>query len=300
MQQTTGFKIIFFVTFLLLSACVSKEPVGSLNSTGTSQARSVEQTVQEKKYDTPVENRIPSCSNPTPEDLQTCQELEQQLLGYTVRIEIEAWIKQPVGPAGSEMYEYKRSAGDGHATVMDGRYLLTHNHFDVPASALADLDSIEFGAVSIYTADGRKVDTEVQPPSLSVTAGDLESLVLDFGMVGGQGYFASLGLPSAQFVSWGEIQLESGAEVAQVDWDGRTAHVKWASVESIVTHDGPPHLILSGGIKQGASGGGVFLNGYHVANNWTLRQYVGGGGDVQSESSTAALNSAELLAAADL
>lgn len=300
MQQTSALRITLLVTLILLSACVSNEPVNRSNSRVASISRSVAQSVQETQFTAPAEDEFPSCSKPALDDVRTCREIERQLLGCTVRLEIEAWIKTPFGPEGSEMFEYRRAAGDGHATVMNGRYLVTHNHFDIPPSMLADLDSIEFGAVSIYAADGRKVDTEVQPPFLSVTAGDPESLVLDFGMVGSKGYFAALGLPSAQFMSWGEIQLESGAEVAQVDWDGRTAHVRWATVESIVTDDGPPYLVLSGGIKQGASGGGVFLNGYHVANNWTLRQYVGGDGDVQSESSTAALNSAELLAAADL
>jgi hypothetical protein len=301
MQQTVGLKIFSLVTMVLLNACVTNDPINEQNSTGSGQARSIEQIAQiaqEPTYDAPVEEVYPSCSRPAPDDAQTCQQIEQQILGYTVRIEIEAWIKHPVGHAG--MFEYRRTIGNGHATIKDGRYLVTHNHFDVPASVLADLDAIEFGAVSIYTADGHKVDSGAQPLSLNVAAGDPESLVLDFGTVGGEGYFAALGLPSAQFVSWGEIQLEPGAEVAQVDWDGSTTNVRWATVESIVTDDGPPRLVLSGGIKQGASGGGVFLNGYHVANNWTLRQYVGVGGDVQGESSTAALNSADLLAAADL
>ena len=300
MQQTSALRITLLVTLILLSACVSNEPVNRSNSSVASISRSVAQTVQETQYTAPVEDGFPSCSKPTPDAVRRCQEFEQQILGCTVRIEIEAWIKTPIGPEGSEMFEYRRAAGDGHATVMNGRYLVTHNHFDIPPSMLADLDSVEFGTVSIYTAGGRKVDTEVKPPSLSVTAGDIESLVLDFGMVGNQGYFAALGLSSAQFVSWGDIHLDPGAEVAKVDWDGRAAHVQWATVESIVTDHGPPHLVLSGGVKQGASGGGVFVNGHHVANNWTLRQHIGEGGEVQSEYSTAALNSAELLAAADL
>jgi NADH:ubiquinone oxidoreductase subunit B-like Fe-S oxidoreductase len=79
--------------------------------------------------------------------------------------------------------------------------------------------------------------------------------------------------------------------VAQVDWDGERAHIDWVVVDKIITQEGTPRLILSNGVLNGASGGGIFWNGYHIANNWSLIEMVGADGTVLGQVTTAALNS---------
>ena len=94
-------------------------------------------------------------------------------------------------------------------------------------------------------------------------------LVLDFKEYSGVGFFDSVGVPSAEFKAWDSLSLQPGMEVAQVDWDGSTAAVNWVKINSIRVVEGVPALELASFVAQGASGGGVFWNGYHIANNWS-------------------------------
>jgi len=61
--------------------------------------------------------------------------------------------------------------------------------------------------------------------------------------------------------------LGVGLEVAQLDWDGRTARVDWVRVDRVLGDGEGTILVLDSCIKVGASGGGVFWNGVHIANN---------------------------------
>ena len=94
-------------------------------------------------------------------------------------------------------------------------------------------------------------------------------LVLDFKEYGGVDFFDSVGVPSADFKAWDSLSLQPGMEVAQVDWDGSTAAVKWVQINGIRAVEGTPVLELTSFVTEGASGGGVFWNGYHIANNWS-------------------------------
>jgi hypothetical protein len=79
----------------------------------------------------------------------SCQEMEQRILSTTLRIEIETWIIYVEGQG------YTTLSSNGHGTVMDGRYLLTHNHFVLPLlELLADDVDGEFATVTLYSADG--------------------------------------------------------------------------------------------------------------------------------------------------
>jgi hypothetical protein len=169
--------------------------------------------------------------------------------------------------------------GNGHGTIQDGRYLVTHNHYSIPLEALKNGLAFAYGAVSFYTSSGEKLAIDISQNSFTVQEGGQETLVFDFGMVNGQGVLAASGLPSAQFTNWSNLALQPGMEVAQVDWDGFMSRIDWVEIKEIITGDGPPRLVLSGGLTPGASGGGVYWNGYHIANNWKYIEAIDGKGN---------------------
>ena len=221
-----------------------------------------------------------SCLVPSKAQVELCAALERSILDSVVRLEVRA----PDGKGGW-------AGGKGHATVMKGRYLVTHNHFSVRLSTFETMENNGAAAVSLYRANGEKILLEAPPTIFKVVAEDSQSLVLDFGTdEEGQGFFEGQGLASADFRTWDDLQVVPGAEVAQVDWDGRMAYVDWVLVEEVLDEGGTPVLVLSDDLLQGASGGGVFWQGYHIANNWKSGEVVDEGGSVVRQFSKAALN----------
>ena len=212
----------------------------------------------------------------------TCETLEQQILASVVRLSVR-------GPAVDDHGQYADSIG--HGTVVAGRFLVTHNHFPVDVAFLEQVPHNGAAAVSLYRASGEKIVLEALPDVFTVVYEDRETLVLDFGTIEDKGFFEAKGLQSARLSTWPEIQLGPGMHVAQVDWDGERAHIDWVAVDKIVTQEGTPRLVLSHGVSRGASGGGVFWNGYHIANNWSLVESIGTNGTVLSQVTVAALNS---------
>ncbi len=95
-----------------------------------------------------------------------------------------------------------------------------------------------------------------------------ETLILDFGGYWGESPFGSDGLVSAKFQDWESLPLRPGLEVAQVDWNGVQAHIDWVTIDEIRLEEGIPTLVLANFVSRGASGGGVFWNGTHIANTW--------------------------------
>jgi hypothetical protein len=211
-----------------------------------------------------------------------CETLEQQILASVVRLRVR-------GPAVDDHTQY--TDGIGHGTVVAGRYLVTHNHFGVDIAFLEQMPHNGSAAVSLYRASGEKIVVEAWPDVFTIVYEDKETLVLDFGTVGDKGFFEANGLQSARLSTWREIRLGPGMHVAQVDWDGERAHIDWVAVNKIVTQEGAPRLVLSNGVSGGASGGGIFWNGYHIANNWSLIETVGADGTVLRQVTIAALNS---------
>jgi hypothetical protein len=151
--------------------------------------------------------------------------------------------------------------------------------------------------VSVYTANGEPLWLEAPVALVSIAAEDAETLVLDFGNYGSEGLFAAFGLSSAEFRSWESLTLHSGQEVAQINWDGKTAHVDWVKVQTVITEHGTPRLEFANFVTPGASGGGVFWNGYHIANTWA-RESVRNvhSGAILRRYSVAALNSSRVVA----
>lgn len=228
----------------------------------------------------------PSCAAPTPEMVAGCRARAGRILASTVRLELIA-AKQD--GRGNELLT-------GHGTVLAGRYVLTHNHYGLTPEEFGDGRLL---SLSIYRADGRLAVKDAPPGSFSVAVVAPETLLLDFGDFSGQGLFSVVGLASAEFASWDGVSLQLGDEVAQIDWDGSTAHVVWARVTAVDTKNGAPYVELDSFLEEGASGGGVFYNGIHIANNWSRNTDLRGEtGEVLRRSSLAALNTASLAVGA--
>ncbi len=226
-----------------------------------------------------------SCSEPSELNAAACREMEEQILNSTVRITIESWVVAP----DEGGYDIDHSVG--HATVMDGRYLVTHNHFSVPLPDELAEGAEAYGVVYLYDIRGRRLfKGPLSDFEMAVEAG--ETLVFAHKEAG---FFEALGLRSAEFESWTSLSLESGMEVAQVDWDGETTRVDWVQVKELIIEAGAPRLILADGVLPGASGGGIFWQGIHVANNWLLQGVVSETGAITDAVTTVALNAPAVL-----
>jgi len=229
------------------------------------------------------------CQNPDAAHVQTCAALAEQILATTVRIELHRWVEAD-GKRGEHI-----DGGIGHATVKDGRYLVTHNHFGIPLAAIEGVAG-EQVRISVYKANGEVILDSVPTSAFSVVTEDSETVVLDFGEYTGNGLFGMLGMPSANFQSWQSQELAPGTEVSQINWDNETAHVEWTNIKTVFTSDGTPRIELDNSVIKGASGGGVFWNGNHIGNNWTSTTVQeANGGAVLDAFSAAALNSELVL-----
>ncbi len=88
----------------------------------------------------PIDASGPSCANPMPDEVRKCDELEQQILASTVRLEWHLWIKNDNGSG------YNVDGSRGYATIKAGRYLVTHNHLGI---SLSDLKNGKLTTVSV-------------------------------------------------------------------------------------------------------------------------------------------------------
>jgi hypothetical protein len=210
------------------------------------------------------------------------------ILASTVRIEWNLWVKE------NNDAKYSRVDRIAHATVKEGRYLVTHNHGEVLGS---NAKKKEFNKISVYTADGTLIWPKGPLNTITITVEDEETLMLDFGGYNDQGLFALLGVPSAQFSASESFPLQPGMEVAQVVWNGSRAYVDWVTINDVVTEGGTPRLELANFVPSGTSGGGEFWKGYHIANTWYNGTVYGDtNGAVSRQFSVAALNSPQVAA----
>ncbi len=274
-------RIITRLGFLSLIAVVLLNVIGYLL---VRQAYTIENPIVER-VTTPNEFAArpqvsfgPSCSDPTPAMVAGCQALADRILASTVRLELTT-TKQD--GRGNELLT-------GHGTVLAGRYVLTHNHYGLTPEEFGDGRLL---SLSIYRADGGMAVKDMLPTSFSVTVLAAETLLLDFGDFSGRGLFDVVGLASAEFTAGDVVSLQLGNEVAQIDWDGVRAHVVWARVTAVNTENGAPYVELDSFVEQGASGGGVFYNGIHIANNWLRNtDFRADTGKILRRHSLAALN----------
>lgn len=196
-----------------------------------------------------------SCIEPATNPEQ-CAAQEAQILASIVRIVFHGdyQVRQPVDFTGSV----------SHGTVMDGRYLVTHNHFGFDIAILSPGNNQGIAGFSLYRGSGERIVRDAPVDTFTAVRQDAQTLLLDFG----PDYFTNLDVPSAGFLSAEDVQVPVGAEVAQLDWDGERSYIVWTNVIRIATEDGAPYLMMNHYGVQGASGGGVFWQGQHVANMW--------------------------------
>ncbi len=193
--------------------------------------------------------------------------MEQAILDTTVRIVFHGSIEIDDG------YDTIQINGTiSHGTVIDGRYLLTHNHFGIPLSQIQIYNrhaNKSFTGVSVYRLDGTAVIENASMDVFRVANESNESVLLDFGTVTGQGFFAQAGIKSAKIGASTNGRLRPHTEIGLIDWDGQTnSLVVWVQVKAIYQDDGQTFVQADHFIELGASGGGVFLNNQHIGNNW--------------------------------
>jgi hypothetical protein len=224
----------------------------------------------------------------SPEASTKHDEFEARILRSTVRFQVNYWVVE------ADESGYMIESTVGHGTVKDGRFLVTHNHFSQPFSDNPNVNAQDiFAQVRIYSADGTKL-TELSGKDVSIVLQDVETLILDLQELNGVGLFEAVGLKSAAFLQSHSLSLTPGTKVAQIDWDGRVAREDWTTVQAVNAEDGVTRLVMSDRLMPGASGGGVFLNGYHLANNWTTVEEIDNTGAIVSQYSTAALDSSQV------
>jgi hypothetical protein len=221
-----------------------------------------------------------SCIDPSRDNREQC---EQQILESVVRFEIR-------GPSMED--PNKIIGGGGHGTIRDGRYVVVHNHFAIDLSVFEDEVNGEMASLNLYSANGYLLLRDARPPLFKIVFEDLETLVLDFGVNDkDEGFFDWYRVPSASFKDIHEITLIPGSEVAQVNWDGKVTYIDWVRVHEVITKESVPRLVLENVISKGSSGGGVFWNGKHIANNWMNVGHIDEGGMETFQYSVAVLNS---------
>jgi hypothetical protein len=220
-----------------------------------------------------------SCIKPPPDQVMACADQVQQILDSTVRIEMHSWTvvnDQHVLTPGRT----------SHATIKDGRYLVTHNHFQYPLRAT---EQTGYVSISLHRANGDPILQHAPLTAFTIVAEDAATLVLEFTDGDGHGLFESQGLPSARFTYWQKLDLAPGMEVAQVLWNGRYTSVQWTTIEKVIG-DGVPRVELHSTLGAGSSGGGVFWQGQHIGNNLSRTRVRGQQREIIRLFSTAALN----------
>lgn len=233
---------------------------------------------------------MPTCAQPTPELTTHCTALEQAILAVTVRLEFYRWRE-----GSADQPREHIDTGISHATVMDGRYLVTHNHFYIDLHGPTSGESIRF---SIYRANGELLVMDMPLTAFAVVMANSQTLLLDFQEYAGKGFFDVIGMPSATFAAGNPLGLRPGMEVAQVDWDGTSTHVDWVQVGDVLYSHDTPQIELANAVAPGASGGGIFWRGTHIGNNWQLViEYHQNSDQIYRQYSVAALDSWPMLTA---
>ncbi len=217
--------------------------------------------------------------------------MEQKILDATVRIAFHGSIETE---DGYDMIQIKGTIS--HATVKDGRYLLTHNHFGIPLSQLQIFNRYanrSFTGVSVYRLDGTTVLDHAPLDAFTVVSEKGETVLLDFGTIAGEGFFAHADIVSAEVAKAGTARFAPDTEVALIDWDGQgQTQVVWAQIQTVYQEKGLSLMQINHFIETGASGGGVFLNNRHIGNNWArIVETDLNTGDVSRRLTLVALNS---------
>jgi hypothetical protein len=219
--------------------------------------------IQLKNSERIIPAREISCANPIPDREDDCQRMEQAIMDSSVRIMMYTTLMEIDGICCRSIN------ANGYATVKDGRYLVTHNHYNEAVFSLLQQGDPEGQVyVNVINTNGEVILT-VPAQAVAVHLVEGETSILDFGEVDGVGVLSTLGLKSAEYKAQPSLPIQPGMEVAQIDWDGSVPHINWTSIEDFITDSETPNVKVSSCIKKGASGGGLFWRGYHIGNNWS-------------------------------
>ncbi len=254
--------LVIFVSGILVFAGMklfSVETASGLTTNSAAQPGDIQLNNSEQV----IPAREISCANPVPDRAADCQRMEQMIMDSSVRIMMYTTLMEIDGVCCRSIN------ANGYATVKDGRYLVTHNHYNETVfSLLQQGDPQGQVYVNVINTKGEVILT-VPAQTVAVHLVEGETSVLDFGEKDGVGVLATLGLKSAEYKAQPSLPIQPGMEVAQIDWDGSVPHINWTSIEDIITDSGTPNVKISSCIKKGASGGGLFWRGYHIGNNWS-------------------------------
>lgn len=212
--------------------------------------------------------------------LDNCAQVEADILRSTLRLHLQVWRVK----ADESGYDVDESIG--HATLRDGRYLVTHNHYALLEQAGLPDNSI---SVALFDSNGRYLFS-LPLIDFNVTLEADETLVFEMKSDYMVAQLAAAGIQSATFADWRSLQLQAGMQVAQVDWDGLVSRVDWPTVVEVITEEDVPRLVLDDGVTVGSSGGGIFWNGVHIANTWRMIEYLDSAGNITNATSVAPLN----------
>lgn len=285
MKQARTLKTVMFQIAMLfvIAGCAAEKWVVEEPAEAAVTASSATTSVEQASSPEPASPALDttSCVTPTSVNMARCRQMETDILAVTVRLELR--ISSPDGQGGYALED----SSVGHGTIIEGRYVLTHNHFSL---SLEDAQDTRRRTVTLYRPDGEAIITDAPFSAFEIVSAGPETLLFDFGDFGGVGLFAALGLPSAQVETDAANGLQPGMEVAQVDWNGETAHVDWVRVRAVTDVEGSLALVLDNFVERGASGGGVFYEGDHVANNWYRQTVLTAGGEVLDQYTLAAVN----------
>jgi hypothetical protein len=236
------------------------------------------------------ETQTYSCLNPASYEMRIhCANLEAIILAVTVRIEMHAQHEL--------QGNFYTKVHTSHATIIAGRYLVTHNHFKFPLTKTAASGEEGYFAISLRKMDGSLILYQAPLNSFEIVHTDSQTLVLEFLDANGSGLFAAQGLSSAYVADWHTINLQPGMELAQLDWNGLQAHVVWVRIDNLHPQDATPQLQVNNFARLGCSGGGVFWNGQHIGNNWARSiEENHSTGEITRRYSLIALNSSAVIA----
>lgn len=227
-------------------------------------------------------------NQPTPPASDRHQPVEQLMLNATVRLAAETWL------VNEGEYGYTILRSEGHGTVVNGRFLITHNHHTIPLSlSETGFDPDIYTRLFIFNPAGDLINI-LPLTDFQIALREPQTLLLTYVGQKSDLPFGTVGLIVEQLGTAGGLQ--PGDEVAQINWDGKITSVEWTQVTAVHLQHDPPCLELAHETQLGASGGAIFWEGKHIGNNWLKGIKVSGQTGQSCQYSKAILNSKELLA----
>ena len=204
-----------------------------------------------------------SCDSPeSGDEYRACQaqqdrqQQEKEILASTVQIIATAHVFMD----GMWIPIVSRS----HATLKDGQYLVTHNHF----SFMELIDQgfkVVIDNVTLRTTEGKQLHGNWNDFTVHNFEEAPGTLLLDFGSQRLGRIAGRFGIQSANFDNTMPVM---GDEVAQINWDGQVSYVQWGKVIGGPKRSGTWIIELNSLTRGGASGGGVFFGRNHIGNNF--------------------------------